>query len=59
MLTSILKVTGGWLKALDQELQKYISIHVAFHFINDKKFKYKESYYYPIKIKKKVVEKCV
>jgi glycosyltransferase involved in cell wall biosynthesis len=49
-----LKGTGGWLKALDQELQKHISLHVAFHFFNDKKFIYKESSYYPIKIKNKL-----
>jgi hypothetical protein len=47
-----LKGTGGWLKALDQELQKHVSLHVAFHYINDQNFKYQGTDYHPIKIKK-------
>lgn len=44
-----LKGTGGWLKALDQSLQKHVDLHVAFY--NDRnitEFKYGNTNYYPI-----------
>lgn len=44
-----LKGTGGWLKALDQSLQKNLELHVAFyHDQNLKKFQYEKTRYYPI-----------
>jgi len=44
-----LKGTGGWLKALDRELQNHVDLHVAFyHNKNLKPFTYKKTKYYPI-----------
>lgn len=45
------KGTGGWLKALDQTLQNHVELHVAFYMQYDEPFKYKETYYHPIKTK--------
>lgn len=46
---SELKGTGGWLKALDIELQKHVDLHVAFyHNQNIKPFNYKNTKYHPI-----------
>lgn len=44
-----LKGTGGWLKALDQEIQKKVDLHIAFYGDKDSRFKYKETNYYSIK----------
>lgn len=46
-----LKATGGWLKALDKELQNNVNLYVAFFGSDNKPFKYKNTTYYPIKIK--------
>lgn len=46
---SELKGTGGWLKALDQALQEHVELHIAFYNDYKEPFKYKGSYYYPIK----------
>lgn len=46
-----LKTTGGWLKALDKELQKKVNLYVAFFSSDNEPFKYKNTTYYPIKIK--------
>ena len=46
-----LKATGGWLKSLDKELQNNVELHVAFFGSDNKPFKYKNTTYYPIKIK--------
>lgn len=43
---------GGWMKALDGELQNQVDLHVAFHYpkpIN--KFQYGKTKYYPITLK--------
>jgi len=49
-----LKGTGGWLKALDEELQNHVDLHIAFHnsYYNHTTFKYKNTTYHPIKIYK-------
>jgi glycosyltransferase involved in cell wall biosynthesis len=49
-----LKGTGGWLKALDQELQTHVSLHVAFFYKNDNSFYYQATSYHPIKIKNRL-----
>jgi len=54
---SELKGTGGWLKALDQELQKHVDLHIAFYSREDKVFQYKQSYYYSLKWKLSVFNK--
>lgn len=46
-----LKATGGWLKSLDKELQNDVNLYVAFFSSDNKPFKYKNTTYYPIKIK--------
>jgi glycosyltransferase involved in cell wall biosynthesis len=49
-----LKGSGGWLKALDQELQNEVDLHVAFDngCDNTKVFKYQNTTYYPIQTHK-------
>lgn len=49
-----LKGTGGWQKALDEELQNHVDLHIAFHnsYYNHTTFKYKNTTYHPIKIYK-------
>jgi len=49
-----LKGTGSWLKALDEELQNHVDLHIAFHnsYYNHTTFKYKNTTYHPIKIYK-------
>jgi len=49
-----IKGTGGWLKALDEELQNHVDLHIAFHnsYYNYTTFKYKNTTYHPIKIYK-------
>lgn len=49
-----LKGTGGWLKALDEELQNQVDLHIAFHngYDDISTFKYKNTTYHPIKIYK-------
>lgn len=49
-----IKGTGGWLKAIDEELQNYVDLHIAFHYsyYNNTTFKYKNTTYHPIKIYK-------
>lgn len=44
-----LKGTGGWLKSLDQLLQNKVELHIAFYSKTDKIFKYKDTFYHPIK----------
>lgn len=46
---SELKGTGGWLKALDQALQKSVELHVAFYGNEDKVFQHKETVYHSLK----------
>lgn len=61
-LNKELEGTGGWLKSLDEELQNDVDLFVAFYGLNNKPFKYKNTSYYPIKIKNsffnKVLRKC-
>lgn len=46
---SKLKGTGGWLKALDQNLSDKVDLHIAFYHPNAKKsFTYNDTDYYPI-----------
>jgi len=52
-----LRNTGGWLKALDQALQNHVELHIAFYMQYDKSFKFKESYYYPIKTNQSLLRK--
>jgi len=53
-----LKGSGGWLKALDQELQKHVDLHIAFYSKkNVENFKYKNTNYYPIYIKDSLLKK--
>lgn len=55
---SELKGTGGWLKALDIEMQDQVDLHIAFYSrYNIAPFKYKKTNYYPIFIKKTVIKK--
>jgi glycosyltransferase involved in cell wall biosynthesis len=54
---SELKGTGGWLKALDQALQKHVDLHIAFYSKEDKVFQYKQSNYYSLKWKNSVISK--
>lgn len=51
--------TGGWLKALNKELQKNISLHVTFYHTNDKSFRYQNTTYHPILIKRWLVKKVL
>ena len=46
---SELKGSGGWLKALDQLLQNHVELHIAFYNQHEKAFKYKETFYHPIR----------
>lgn len=43
-----LEGTGGWLKALDEELQNDVNLYVAFFSTDNKPFRYKNTTYYPI-----------
>ncbi|RZK24851.1 MAG: glycosyltransferase family 1 protein, partial [Flavobacterium sp.] len=43
-----LKGSGGWIKALDQQLQEKVSLHVAFYHNIKEKFVYKKATYYSI-----------
>jgi len=54
-----LKGTGGWLKALDQELQKHVSLHVAFYHKSDSSFNYQNTRYYPLLIKRRPWKKVL
>lgn len=56
---SELKGTGGWLKALDQALQEQVELHVAFYKDYKEPFKYKGSYYYPIKPNNSIYKKIL
>lgn len=45
-------VRGGWLKSLDQTLQRKVQLHIAFYYPKkDDPFKYLDTIYYPIRIK--------
>ena len=47
---SELKGTGGWLKALNVELQDKVDLHVGFyHHAQSTSFKYQQTTYHPIK----------
>jgi len=53
-----LKGTGGWLKALDIELQNHVDLHVAFYYSrNIKPFTFKKTKYYPIYTPKTTFQK--
>lgn len=54
-----LKGTGGWLKALDQSLQKHVELHVAFETTKHEDFKYKETFYHPIVKKSGFIKKVL
>ncbi len=54
---SELKGTGGWLKSLDQALQKHVDLHIAFYSGEDKVFQYKQSNYYSLKWKISIISK--
>lgn len=56
---SELKGGGGWLKALDQSLQKYVEMHIAFYNQYDRPFKYKETFYHPIKINNSIFNRAL
>lgn len=56
---SELKGTGGWLKALDQALQEQVELHIAFYKDYQEPFKYKGSYYYPIKPNNSIYKKIL
>jgi len=56
---SELKGSGGWLKALDQALQAHVELHIAFYMQHDKIFKYKNTFYYPIKTKQNLFGKVL
>ncbi len=51
-----LKGTGGWLKALDIEMQEKVDLHIAFYSNqNLEPFVYKKTTYYPIYVRKNLV----
>ena len=53
-----LKGTGGWMKAMDNSLQNFVDLHIAFY--HDKKvppFKYKNSNYYTFQKKNNTILK--
>jgi len=54
-----LKDTGGWLKSLDKELQTAVDLSIAFLGNNDTPFKYKNTSYYPVKLKITRVDKLL
>ena len=54
-----LKDTGGWLKALDQTLQNHVELHIAFYKKYYETFKYKETYYHPIKTNQSLFRKVL
>ncbi|MDI3527898.1 MAG: hypothetical protein PWR03_2082 [Tenuifilum sp.] len=55
---SELRGTGGWLKALDIELQEHVELHIAFYSkYNAEPFRYKKTTYYPIFMKKTFLSK--
>ncbi|MDR3668334.1 MAG: glycosyltransferase family 4 protein [Ignavibacteriaceae bacterium] len=42
-------LTGGWLNALNKELQEYVELHMIFYYARyAEKFYYKKTHYYPI-----------
>ena len=49
-----LKGSGSWLKALDEELQNQVDLHIGFHnsYHDISTFKYKNTTYHPIRIYK-------
>ncbi len=56
---SELKGTGGWLKALDQALQKHVDLHIAFYKESSSAFKYGETTYYPIKSNESIYRRLI
>jgi glycosyltransferase involved in cell wall biosynthesis len=54
---SELKDSGGWLKALDQSLQSHVELHVAFYMQHEYSFKYKNTFYHPIKTNQNILNK--
>ncbi len=51
-LNNELKGTGGWLKALDKEIQQKIDLSVSFYYNTNMPFRYRNTNYYPIKLHK-------
>lgn len=45
---SVLKGSGGWIKALNKELQSHVSLSIAFYHKSDSKFQYQNTSYYSI-----------
>jgi len=59
-LDSELKGTGGWLKALNKELQNKIELHIAFYLNKSMaQFSYQETYYFPILKNKNIIQKAL
>ncbi len=52
-----LKGSGGWLKALDQDLQHHVDLHVAFLKKHEKSFGYQKTTYHPVYAKRSVGNK--
>lgn len=46
---SELRGTGGWLKALDQQLQGHVELHIAFYGTEERHFKYGKTTYHSLK----------
>lgn len=44
----LLKGSGGWIKALDKELQSYVNLSIVFYHKEDSKFQYHQTTYYSI-----------
>lgn len=53
------KGSGGWLKALDQLLQNKVELHIAFLKNHHETFKYKNTTYHPISIKRSLFHKVL
>lgn len=47
---SVLKGTGGWLKALNIALQDKVDLHIAFYYTYNENFKFQNTFYYPLKM---------
>ncbi|MCE1169534.1 MAG: glycosyltransferase family 4 protein [Sphingobacteriia bacterium] len=54
-----LRETGGWLKSLDCVIQTKVELHVAFYSSNSENFKYKNTFYHPIKINNSLIAKII
>jgi len=55
-----LKGTGGWLKALNVEMQDIVDLHIAFYSEYDQpKFRYQNTTYHPIPVHKNIFTKVL